>query len=170
MDHILLDCDASPASRVIWKAAKDLWLRCESRWPEIHFGTILGCNLITVRYSDGKEMVGATRLLKILILESAHLIWKLRCERTIKFGGDKEKYHSENEIYNKWMHAINMRLKFDRLLTDSMRYGKRASKIDTVLKTWSGLLKDEDNLPDNWIRHAGILVGMTPRPPPGRLR
>lgn len=170
MDHILLGCDASPASRVIWKAAKDLWLKRENTWPEICFGTILGCNLIIVRDSDGKVKEGATRLMKILILESAHLIWKLRCERTIKFNGDSEKYHSENEIYNKWLHAINMRLKFDRLLTDSMRYGKKALKIDSVLKTWSGLLKNEDNLPDNWIRHAGVLVGMTPRPPPGRLR
>lgn len=58
----------------------------------------------------------------------------------------------------------------DRLLTDSMRYGKRATKIDLVLKTWSGLLKDEDNLPDNWIRQTGVLVGMTPRRPPGRNR
>ncbi|KAG1771544.1 ribonuclease H-like protein [Suillus occidentalis] len=170
MDHILLECDESPASRVIWKAAKDLWLKRENNWPDICFGSILGCNLITVRDSDGKEKVGATRLLKILILESAHLIWKLRCERTIKFGGDREKHHSENEIYNKWLHAINMRLKFDRLLTDSMRYGKKASKIDIVLKTWSGLLKNEDDLPDNWIRQTGVLVGMTPRPPPGRLR
>ncbi|KAG1772990.1 hypothetical protein EV702DRAFT_1181209 [Suillus placidus] len=169
MDHILLECDASSASRVIWKVAKDLWLKRENSWPDICFGSILGCNLITVRDSDGKEKVGATRLLKILILESAHLIWKLRCERTIKFGGDREKYHSENEIYNKWIHTINMRLKFDRLLTNSMRYGKKASKIITVLKTWSGLLKNKDDLPHNWIRQTGVLVGMTPCPPPGRL-
>lgn len=62
MDHILLECDASPASRVIWKAAKDLWLKRENSWPDICFGSILGCNLITVRDSDGKEKVGATRL------------------------------------------------------------------------------------------------------------
>lgn len=49
MDHILLECDASPASRVIWKAAKDLWLKRENSWPDICFGSILGCNLITVR-------------------------------------------------------------------------------------------------------------------------
>ncbi|KAG1759797.1 hypothetical protein EV702DRAFT_985928 [Suillus placidus] len=170
MEHILLYCDESLASRVIWKAAKDLWLQRETSWPEIRFGTILGCNLITLRNTEGKTKVGATRLFKILVLESAHLIWKLRCERAIRFDGDKDKYHSETEIYNKWIHAINMRLKFDRLLTDSMRYGKRAAKIDLVLKTWSGLLKDEDKLPDNWIRQAGVLVGMTPRRPPGQTR
>ncbi|KAG1864352.1 hypothetical protein F4604DRAFT_1517302, partial [Suillus subluteus] len=63
-------------------------------------------------------------------------------------------------IFNRWVHAINMRLKFDRLLTDSMRYGKKAIKIDTVLQTWSGLLNNEDSLLDNWIQQAGVLVGM----------
>lgn len=170
MEHILLDCQDLLASKVIWKAATDLWLKRETCWPEVRFGTILGCNLITIRNSEGKMKVGATRLFRILVLESAHLIWKLRCERAIQFGEDKEKYHTETEIYNKWVHAINMRLKFDRLLTDSMRYGKRATKIEVVLKTWSGLLKNEDNLPDNWIRQSGVLVGMMPRRPPGRVR
>ncbi|KAG1773495.1 ribonuclease H-like protein [Suillus occidentalis] len=170
MEHILLDCNQSSASRVIWEAAADLWKKREANWPQIRFGTILGCNLAVLKDIKGKKKLGATRLFKILVLESAHLIWKLRCERVIKFGGDKEKYHSDPEILNRWIHAINMRLKFDRLLTDSKRYGKKAIKIDTVLKTWSSLLKDEDNLPDNWIHQKGVLVGMTSRRPPGRTR
>ncbi|KAG1760574.1 ribonuclease H-like protein [Suillus occidentalis] len=170
MEHILIDCDKSSASRIIWKAASDLWRKRESNWPEIQFGTILGCNLAVLRDAKGKKKLGATRLFKILILESAHLIWKLRCERTIKFEGDKDKFHSDPEILNRWIHAINMRLKFDRLLTDSKRYGKKAIKIDTVIKTWSGLLMNEDSLPDNWIRHTEVLVGMTPHRPPGRNR
>ncbi|KAG2339348.1 hypothetical protein BDR05DRAFT_891892, partial [Suillus weaverae] len=80
------------------------------------------------------------------------------------------KYHSETEILNKWIHAINTRLKFDRLLTNSMRYGKKALKVETVLQTWSGTLQNEDNLPDNWIRKSEVLVGMAPRHPPGRNR
>ncbi|KAG1781340.1 hypothetical protein EV702DRAFT_1177564 [Suillus placidus] len=147
------------SSRVIWKAAKDLWLQRETSWPEIRFGTILGCNLITLCNTEGKTKVGATRLFKILVLESAYLIWKLRCERAIRFDGDKDKYHSETEIYNKWIHAINMRLKFDRLLTDS-----------EIWKTSCKNRSDRDNLLDNWIRQAGVLVGMTPRHPPGRTR
>ncbi|KAG2088266.1 uncharacterized protein F5147DRAFT_748446 [Suillus discolor] len=151
MEHILLDCDKSTASKTIWKAAKELWQKHESNWPGVCFGTILGCNLITFRDPQKKLKLETTRLFKTLILESAHLIWKLRCKRTIKFGGNREKYHSEAEILNRWLHTINMRLKFNRLLTDSMRYGKKAIKVDMVLKTWSGLLKDKDNLPDNWI-------------------
>ncbi|KAG2755617.1 hypothetical protein P692DRAFT_201836748 [Suillus brevipes Sb2] len=99
----------------IWQAAKDLWCKRE------------------------------TRLFHILVLESAHLIWKLRCERTIK-------------------------LKFDRLLTDSKRYGTKALKVETVLKTWSSILLNEDNLPDNWVHNSGVLVGMAPRRPLRRNR
>ncbi|KAG1899290.1 uncharacterized protein F5891DRAFT_954431, partial [Suillus fuscotomentosus] len=112
---------------------------------------------------------GKNRLFSILVLESAHLIWKLRCERTIKFNGDQEKYHSETEIHNRWVASINRRLKFDRLLTNTSKYGRNALKESLVLRTWSGVLLDEDNLADNWIRQAGVLVGMaTRRPPRGR--
>lgn len=169
MEHILIGCE-SVASRTIWQAAEDLWCKREDSWPEIRFGTILSCNLANLNHNNDKSTTGKNRLFKILVLESAHLIWKLRCERTIKFEGVKEKFHSENEIYNRWVHAINTRLKFDRLLTDSMRYGKKALKTETVLKTWSGVLLNEENLPDNWVHKSGVLVGMAPRRPPGRLR
>ncbi|KAG2744934.1 hypothetical protein P692DRAFT_20849982 [Suillus brevipes Sb2] len=168
MEHILIECE-SVASRTIWKAAEDLWCKREDSWPEIRFGTILSSNLANLDHS-GKKKIGKNRLFKILVLESAHLIWKLRCERTIKFEGVKEKFHSEYEIYNRWVHAINTRLKFDRLLTDSIRYGKKALKTEVVLKTWSGILLNEENLPDNWVHRSGVLVGMTPRRPPGRTR
>ncbi|KAG1770152.1 hypothetical protein EV702DRAFT_953869, partial [Suillus placidus] len=106
MEYILIECK-STTSRVIWDAAKDLWLKSKSQWPNIKFSTILGCNLAILRNTKGKKKLGSTTLFKIIILESAHLIWKLRCQRAIKFGGDKEKYHSETEILNKWIHAIN---------------------------------------------------------------
>ncbi|KAG1849031.1 hypothetical protein F4604DRAFT_1973370 [Suillus subluteus] len=136
MEHILLNCDKLSASRIIWKAVSNLWCKRDPNWPVIHFGTILGWNLATFSNTKGKTKVGTTRLFKIL---------------TIKYGGDKEKYHSDTKIINRWIHAINMRLKFNWLLTNSTRYRKKAIKIDTVPQTWSGLLKNEDSLPDNWI-------------------
>ena len=63
-----------------------------------------------------------------------------------------------------------MRLKFDKLQTDTKRYGSRAIKADLVLKTWSGVLLNKENLPDNWIWESGVLVGITPRQPPGQGR
>jgi hypothetical protein len=48
---------------------------------------------------------GTKRLLQILISESAHLIWVLRCERTIQ-----ERTHTGPEIQALWLQAINFRL------------------------------------------------------------
>jgi hypothetical protein len=40
------------------------------------------------------------------------------------------------------------------------KYGKKATKQQTVLSTWKGLLKDEKNLPNNWLKSPGVLVGI----------
>ena len=86
---------------------------------------------------------GTTHLFRIVVSESAHLIWKLRNERVIQ-GKDAA---SEREIQNKWCKAINNRLNLDCILTN-MRYGKKAIKKSLVKHTWRKVLKDED-------RHRG---------------
>ncbi|KAG1751740.1 hypothetical protein EDB19DRAFT_1591612, partial [Suillus lakei] len=88
-------------------------------------------------------------LYTIIISESAHLIWKLQCERVIKFNGDESQFHLDTEIHNRWVKALNTRLKFHKLLSNASRYSKKALKVDTVLCTWSGVLMNEDNLPNN---------------------
>ena len=62
-----------------------------------HQGLILGSGCLSVPQVDDQEqntrsayLRGATRLLRILVSESAYLIWVLRCEGVIQ-----EKYHSE---------------------------------------------------------------------------
>ncbi|KAF8228907.1 hypothetical protein L208DRAFT_1402862 [Tricholoma matsutake] len=39
-----------------------------------------------------------------------------------------------------------------------------------VLQTWSGVLKDEDSLLNNWIWQQGVLVGISSCHPPGQNR
>ncbi|KAG6329655.1 hypothetical protein ID866_9434 [Astraeus odoratus] len=39
-----------------------------------------------------------------------------------------------------------MHLKFDRLQTDKVRYESQAISVELVLKTWSGVLLNEENL------------------------
>jgi ribonuclease HI len=170
MEHILIECENSPARKTIWKLAEELWKKREKDWPDVRYGTILGSNLAHFTDSKGKRLEGKSRLFTILITESAHMIWKLRCERVIKFDNAEEKFHSEKEIHNRWIATINKRLKFDKLLTNTSKYGKSALRENLVLRTWSGVLKDEDNLPDNWIRKEGVLVGIVNRLPPGRSR
>jgi len=64
-------------------------------------------------------------------------------------------------IHNQWLNAVNTALTRDRLLTDKIKFGPLALKKQLVLNTWSGLLMDEDSLPDDWT-HEGVLVGMRP--------
>ncbi|KAG1809887.1 uncharacterized protein HD556DRAFT_1428133 [Suillus plorans] len=140
MEHILVECEDSPARKLIWKLAEKLWCRRKDTWPNIRFGTILGCNLAHFMDTKKKRLEGKSRLFSILTYESTHLIWKLR-----------------------WISTINRRLKYDKLLTNASRHGKKALRESLVLRTWSGVLLDEDDLPDNWIWTAGVLVGILPQ-------
>ncbi|KAG1889867.1 hypothetical protein F4604DRAFT_2003496 [Suillus subluteus] len=154
MEHILIECQDSLVRQTIWNLAEKLWCRRENDWPAIKYGTILGCNLAHFMDSKKKRLEGKTRLFSILISESAHLIWKLRCKRVIKFNNEEDRFHPKNEIHNRWVATLNKRLKFNKLLTN----------------TSSGVLLDKDNLPDNWIRQSGVLVGIKTRHPPGRKK
>jgi hypothetical protein len=95
----------------------------EKDWPDVRYSTILGSNLVHFTNSKGKRLKGKSRLFTILITESAHMIWKLRCERVIKFDNAEEKFHSDKEIHNHWIATINKHLKFDKLLTNTLKYG-----------------------------------------------
>ncbi|KAJ7737850.1 hypothetical protein DFH07DRAFT_752832, partial [Mycena maculata] len=59
------------------------------------------------------------------------------------------------------LNAVNAVLTRDCLLTDKIKFGPLALNKQLVLNTWSGLLMDEDSLPDDWT-HEGVLVGMQP--------
>ncbi|KAJ7615593.1 hypothetical protein DFH06DRAFT_1013295, partial [Mycena polygramma] len=123
---------------------------------------------------DGKVKAGDARLYRILVSESAHLIWKLRCERVIHREGE---HATETEIHNRWVAAMNNRLQLDCRMTDR-RYEKKAVPVKTVLRTssgkhpvaicWTGVLHEEDSLPDNWTGGAEVLVGIRPIRQQGR--
>ncbi|KAJ7170943.1 hypothetical protein C8R43DRAFT_1150631, partial [Mycena crocata] len=97
-----------------------------------------------------------TSLFRIIVSESAHLIWRLRCERVIQ----EKAPASNNEINNRWLKGINNRLRIDCELTNVIKYGKRSLKKEIVLKTWCKALKKESELPQDWTRETGVLVGI----------
>ncbi|KAJ3799340.1 hypothetical protein GGU11DRAFT_679683 [Lentinula aff. detonsa] len=103
----------------------------------------------------GKPDKGKSRLQRIIMSESTHLIWKLRNTRVIGGKGPP----SKKEIANKWHYALNSRLATDRILTNKKTFGSRAIAASLVLNTWRGTLEDEGNLPEDWTREAGVLVG-----------
>jgi hypothetical protein len=158
--HILLDCEQSHAAKALWNLAKELWTKQEDFWPEINFGVILACNLTNFQNMEGKRMIGKCRLFTILITETAHLIWKIWCERVIQWGNNPENFHTPQEIKGRWLNCINTCLKMDRLHTSFSRFGKKATKESIVLETWSTVLMNEENLPDNWIWESSVLLGI----------
>ncbi|KIY51682.1 hypothetical protein FISHEDRAFT_36607, partial [Fistulina hepatica ATCC 64428] len=109
-------------------------------------------SLAAPRTAKGDLCKGMARLYKIIIIESAYLIWKLRCERRITNEDDEDKWQTLVEIENRWLAAINSRrLEIDRPLTNRNKYGRRALSKDTVLRTWCDTLLNEDQLPRDWI-------------------
>ncbi|KAJ7339888.1 hypothetical protein DFH08DRAFT_704917 [Mycena albidolilacea] len=156
LEHILIKCK-SPGQETIWQAAKSLWLEREPSWPEVSLGTVLGCGLAIFRDDRGKLKHGTQRLYRILISESAYLIWLLRNERVISRDGAPA---TEEGIKNRWKFAINQRLQVDKTLANRPTRGKRpALAPKLVLDTWSNILDDERSLPADWLREPRVLVG-----------
>lgn len=157
LEHIWTECDA-PGPAEIWDGAHDLLRRANVEVPHLSFAALLATPVLTIKNSRGRPSTARTRLLRIILTESCHLIWKIRCERVIGREGDPNQYHSTPEIRRRWLHAINRRLAMDQALT-SPALRRKAVPRTLVCDTWQGLLVDERALPNDWINHKGVLVG-----------
>ncbi|KAI0048517.1 RnaseH-domain-containing protein [Auriscalpium vulgare] len=161
MEHILTECPNSPIMDAIWRAARELWPHGEDSWPQISFAAVIGCGSLEVPApeNEGQEeratRAARSRLLRILISESAHLIWVLRCERVIQ-----EKQITTREALARWTFKINQRLITDKILSSRKRRSKKARYSTTL--TWTGTLRDERDLPDDWAVNPEVLVGIRP--------
>ncbi|KAJ7718926.1 hypothetical protein B0H16DRAFT_1666610 [Mycena metata] len=163
LEHILLKC-RRPGQSQIWSLAKDLWLKKHPTWPDLSLGSLLGCGLASFSEDNGHPLPGSSRLYRILVSESMFMIWKIRNSCVITRNGEPL---PETEIHNKWLYAINQRLKFDCALTNYAKFGKQNSiKSSLVIQTWKSTLMDEDKLPENWTRAPRVLVGTEPKSSP----
>ena len=162
LEHILIDCD-NVAITTIWTLAKQTWPTSFGPWPEIQLGLILGCGSIALPHTNDDDSTnkGPSRLLQILISESAHLIWVLRCERTIQ-----GLTHSPDSIKTRWCNKINQRLDLDRHIATT--YNRKPVTRHLVLNTWQAtLLERFPFLEEDWITNHEVLVGITlTRSPP----
>ncbi|KAJ7923675.1 hypothetical protein B0H13DRAFT_1602376, partial [Mycena leptocephala] len=149
MEHILCDCNA-PERSEIWALAEKLWSTKKQKWPKPAFGNILGCALAKFKDTQGKHGPYNARLYRIIVSESAYLIWKFRNERDIQNVSAPP-----IEIHNRWEQAINNRLEFDCRSTNP-KYGKKASPRSKIIRTWEGTLKDEMYLPPDWTNKSGF--------------
>ncbi|KAJ7772612.1 hypothetical protein DFH07DRAFT_733969, partial [Mycena maculata] len=87
--------------------------------------------------------------------KSVFLIWSLCNARDIGNKGEL----SKREIRNHWLKIMNNCIALDYVLTDSDKYGHRGLKKTIIWKTWAKVLRDEDRLPEDWMRETGVLVG-----------
>ncbi|KAE9401682.1 hypothetical protein BT96DRAFT_817590 [Gymnopus androsaceus JB14] len=158
LEHILLECDR-PWRRLIWEMAKSLWPKTPDHgsWKEPNLGIILGTNLLEFKDAKGKSAPGIKRLYKILITESAHLIWKLHCEAVIDHENEDV---PDKETYNRLCQVLSQRLARDQSLTYKPRW--KTSAKPRVLQMWNPIIKDPQKLPLDWIGEARVLVGIGP--------
>ncbi|KAJ4464950.1 hypothetical protein C8R41DRAFT_912550 [Lentinula lateritia] len=154
--HILTKCQ-SPGQETIWQLAGQLWGKKANNipWRTPTIGDILGCGLARIK-NQQVILTGDCRLWKLLIALSAYLIWTLRCERVIANEG---RPFQQIEIQNRWNKSINNQLKMDCQMAHK-RYEEKALPRGLVIQTWRGVIKDEKNLPMDWIDTDGVLVGI----------
>ncbi|EIW56839.1 uncharacterized protein TRAVEDRAFT_128188 [Trametes versicolor FP-101664 SS1] len=157
LEHIWNECDA-PGALEIWKGVQDVLRRANVIVPQLSFAALLAAPALSVRSHRNKPLAGRSRLLRIVLTESCHLIWKIRCERVIGREGDPTLYHSTAEIRKRWLHALNRRLNIDQALT-SRALRRKSLNASLVCSTWQGLLVDEQSLPEDWTSCQGVLVG-----------
>ncbi|KAI4294041.1 hypothetical protein K525DRAFT_213628 [Schizophyllum commune Loenen D] len=158
MHHILFDCE-SEERQECWKQAEKLWQETGENWYAPSLGTVVGAACVIIPDGNGENGArkhGLERLYTIITSESAHLIWKMRCERVIQNEGRR---FSKPEVQNRWRSTINYRFDLDRRMTSS-RFGKKAIRASIVDSTWESVINDYENLLPNWIGNCGVLVGI----------
>ncbi|KAJ6619619.1 hypothetical protein B0H10DRAFT_1793197 [Mycena sp. CBHHK59/15] len=62
-------------------------------------------------------------------------------------------------IHTHWLKLVDSPLRCDRILTDKVKFCPLALRKQIVLNTWSGLLMNEDSLPDDWTLTEGGFSG-----------
>ena len=158
IDHILTKCQANGQAHV-WQLAKKLWHQKNKTDLTITVGTILASPNGILKEKEKKKN-GTSRLYRLIMSESAHLIWKLRCERVIQMEGEEIPLC---KVKNRWMETMNARLDLDRKMTKFL-----SNKL--IQNTWKNTLKDERSLPEDWVTNSGVLVGIDLRDDDGRGR
>ena len=156
LDHILIDCE-NMAISTIWRLEKQMWPTSFGPWPDIQLGLVLGCGSITLPDQDDESItrIGPSRLLRILISESAHLIWVLCCERTIQGLN-----HSADAIKTRWRNKITQHFNLDCHIAKVFNHKPITKKL--VKATWQAiLLKRLPSLEEDWITNPEVLVGIT---------
>ncbi|KAH9885427.1 hypothetical protein C8Q73DRAFT_769902 [Cubamyces lactineus] len=158
MQHILFCCNAC-GRETIWALLRETWEATGLTGYDPDWGNIMGaaCAVIRPNGPDSKRSTAAEDRWAILAIESAHLIWKLRCERVITNNGDE---FAERQVTNRWYSALNRRLDLERKVV-ALSLGKKRAKLQTKLDAvWRPLIEDLPDQSTDWVTDSGVLVGI----------
>ena len=159
LEHILLECNHLMTER-IWTLAKHFWPETSVPWPTLNLGVLLGCGSLTLLpVGDRPPNKGLSRLLRILLSESTHLIWVLRCERVIQ-GTE----HAPSAVETRWRNKIDLRIAIDWHLASFHK--EKSFTCDLIYQTWTTAL--QNFFPDldlDWVVKDEVLVGINPAIP-----
>ncbi|KAK0434490.1 hypothetical protein EV421DRAFT_1717561 [Armillaria borealis] len=114
---------------------------------------VLACAVPVLQTPSGNRDSGKERFYRITMSSSIQVIWNARCETR-----EENAPFSLEQICNRWRSKIKKRLELDCLMTRN-RFGKKALHKDLVIKTWSGSILNEHQLPQDWTEANGVLVG-----------
>jgi hypothetical protein len=73
---------------------------------------------------------------------------------------ENKKKISKTEAHIIIKSALNKRLQNDRTLTNKKKYGNKALPEKLILEMWKNILLRDENLPENWLKASGVLVGI----------
>ena len=161
MEHILFQCQTHER-RAVWKLAQTLWEKKGLRWEPVHLESLISIGITQQTTPDSRAQHARTRLWRLLISESAYLIWKLRCERVIGHEENRQWRHSEKAVTTKWLRTMNNRMRQD-ITRANPRFGRLALSEELVKETWGDLIPPSSRSRGRWIERIDrVLVGIDP--------
>ncbi|KAI0754830.1 hypothetical protein C8Q80DRAFT_1095068 [Daedaleopsis nitida] len=152
LEHILVHC-AAPGQREVWRLVAAAAAKKGLPALPVSFGTVLGSPMITLQFKEGRDTPIADAFYRSVVPMSAHLIWKLRCERVIDMGDDRWRTQGSEVVCRKWWSALERR---SVLEVGAARRGGTKSKLARVQAVWHGILESRPPLGQS---ATGFLVG-----------
>ncbi|EJD48160.1 hypothetical protein AURDEDRAFT_61167 [Auricularia subglabra TFB-10046 SS5] len=163
MEHVLLQCPAT-GQDTIWSCVRSFLSHRRTDFDPT-LGSVLGCANLACAGSWGSRNKAVERSLRIVVSESAFMIWKIRCEKTIAHADDPDWQLSAEAIHGRWNKMLSVRYHRDLKLTNKSRYGRRALDRDLVNWTWRDLADPIATGFTAMKYGLGVLVGREGREP-----
>ncbi|OSD06063.1 RnaseH-domain-containing protein [Trametes coccinea BRFM310] len=161
MEHILQECSSMEVG-LVWKLVSTALARAGVAVPaKPSFGLYMAAPALSVTGDGGKIKPGPTRLVRTVIPEAAHLVWKLRCRRVIEWAAQPLRRYSVAEVRNEWIAMLNKRVREEQLAAAAPFLKPNKITVGKIRETWTPLLDTSEVADESWAEDPGVLVGMS---------